>query len=224
MLNLHKPTIQPQISNLDLHRQSCSSQAGGAVAQERSHIVNPISQGMEKSSGFTLIEILIVMVIIGIITATTLFSIGDGGQKRRIEAAANTLQSALLLAQTQAILTSSVVGFQAKKHSYAFYLFTTAPDRESQRLNAAWVRINNSTTLSRHTVPNSISLSLSVSDNLFKKIQDFKNDDSSDQPQVLILPSGGFTAFTLTLGDKRNAYVLKGNIAGNLSMQPIKLK
>ncbi|MBY0544909.1 MAG: type II secretion system minor pseudopilin GspH [Gammaproteobacteria bacterium] len=175
---------------------------------------------LPKCRAFTLIEILVVIVIIGIVTATTLFTLGDGGQSRRIQAMATQLQTALGLAQTQAILTSTAIGFKANAHSYSFYLFTTQKDRQSMRLNAAWVPIKNNTVLTAQKIPTYIYLSIATGDSLFKKGQMFVGNPSKNKPDILILPSGGFTPFILIISDKNKnkGYVINGDRAGNLTL------
>lgn len=172
-------------------------------------------------AAFTLIEILVVIVIIGIVTATTLFTLGDGGQSRRIQAMATQVRTALEAAQTQAILTSTVIGFKADAHSYTFYLFITQKDRQSMRLNAAWMPIKNNTVLDTQKIPTYIYLTLMTGDNLFKKGQMFIGNPTKNKPDILILPSGGFTPFSLVISDKNkhNGYVIKGDRAGNLTMK-----
>jgi general secretion pathway protein H len=183
-------------------------------------------QSPNNFAAFTLIEILVVIVIIGIITATTIFTVGNVGKSRRVLATATEIQGALSLAQEQAILTSSVLGFQVTSHGYSFYTFTTDKDRESMRLNPAWIPISDSTILSKHTTIGFIKLSITVGDAPFKTLQQFIDSKSENKPQILILPSGGFTPFTLLIHDNdgKTAYSIKGDMAGNLMMKPVVTK
>lgn len=183
-------------------------------------------QFSHKFAAFTLIEILIVIVIIGIVTATTIFTVGNAGKSRRVLATATEIQNALSLAQMQAILTSNVLGFQVMPNGYAFYTFTTNKDRESMRLNAAWTPITDSTTLNKHTTIGFIKLSINVADAPFKTLQQYIANKSENKPQILILPSGGFTPFTLYISDigGKTTYSIKGNMAGNLVMKPVTTK
>ncbi|MFN7098451.1 MAG: type II secretion system minor pseudopilin GspH [Gammaproteobacteria bacterium] len=175
-----------------------------------------------KQTAFTLIELLVVIVIIGIITATTLFTTAGVGKSRRVLATASQIQEAISLAQTQAILTSSVLGFQMTNTGYYFYIFSTQKDSAAKRLHPAWITITDSTTLSPHAIASFIKVSMSVNDSPYKTLQANIATSNKNKPQILILPSGGFTPFTLIISDNhgKTAYSIKGNMAGNLVLKP----
>ncbi len=69
-------------------------------------------------SGFTLIEILVVLLIIGITLGFALLAFGDFGEKRRIIAAADQFSQYVKLVQQQAILETSTLGIQFTKDGY----------------------------------------------------------------------------------------------------------
>lgn len=58
------------------------------------------------SAGFSLIEIMIVMMIITIVTSSALFAFGDFGQSRRIEANAERIAQKIQLIRHRALLES----------------------------------------------------------------------------------------------------------------------
>jgi general secretion pathway protein H len=64
----------------------------------------PVS--VRKSSGFTLLELLVALVLIGIILSFAVFTV-DSGEDRRIREEANRFFYLLKLAQEEAILNAS---------------------------------------------------------------------------------------------------------------------
>jgi general secretion pathway protein H len=73
---------------------------------------------MRNNKGFTLIEIMIVIVIIGITVGFALISFGDFGESRRILFAAEQLMHTMRLAQQQAILESATLGLRIDNTGY----------------------------------------------------------------------------------------------------------
>ena len=79
--------------------------------------------GMTRPKGFTLIEILIVIVIIGITIGFALIAFGDFGEGKRIRFAAEQLINTIKLSQQKAILESSTLGLKVDQSSYRVFKF-----------------------------------------------------------------------------------------------------
>ncbi|HBI21430.1 MAG TPA: type II secretion system protein GspH [Legionella sp.] len=75
------------------------------------------------SRGFSLIEILVVLFIIGITLGFALLSFGDFGEKRRIIVAAEQLTQYIKLVQQYAILETSTLRLQIKADGYQVFRF-----------------------------------------------------------------------------------------------------
>ncbi len=71
-----------------------------------------------SNRGFTLIEILVVLLIIGITMGFALMAFGDFGEKRRIVVAAEQFTNLIKLVQQQAILETSTLGIDVHDNHY----------------------------------------------------------------------------------------------------------
>ena len=75
-------------------------------------------------SGFTLIEILVVLVILGITTSVALLAFGDFGDSRRVEAEAQRFIQKVRLLRHQAILEATPYGMKITPTSYTIFRFS----------------------------------------------------------------------------------------------------
>lgn len=72
----------------------------------------------KNSPGFTLIEIMVVVVIAGIILSFALLAFGDFGRERRIFIAAEQFKNFVKLVQHQAMVESSTLGVRVTNKGY----------------------------------------------------------------------------------------------------------
>src|SRR5262245_23987098 len=149
---------------------------------------------MKQSFGFTLIEILVVILIIGITLGFAMIAFGDFGESRRIMVAAEQLSNTIELAQQQAILENSTLGLRVDNEGYQILKF--------QQSNK-WSEIN-------HAV--------------FKRIHFPKNTlihlhlTSAAKNFIVLSPTGDMTPFSLDMGNTKNPklVILIGKSNGNL--------
>lgn len=76
-----------------------------------------------NSNGFTLIEILVVLVLVGLLAALAVFTMGGNSQHRELQ---NEVRGLYLLMQTasdQAVLNNLEIGLLLKKNGYRFVAF-----------------------------------------------------------------------------------------------------
>lgn len=140
--------------------------------------------------GFTLLEILVVLVIVGIVVTFAVLSISGKSQEARMASAADRLQAVFKLASDEAIVRNLQLGLRVQDHSYRFL-----------RLNDQnhWVTYTNDQPLRPHRVAQDIDLHVFV--------QGLKADipgqgsggakASDNAPQAVFLSSGEATPFTL---------------------------
>ncbi len=76
-----------------------------------------------KFKGFTLIEIIIVIVIMGVILSFASLSINTGGLDAKLAQEAKRFASLLKLASQEAIFQSKEMGVSFEKNSYQFYVY-----------------------------------------------------------------------------------------------------
>src|ERR1700733_2599023 len=149
-----------------------------------------------SSGGFTLVEILVVIVIIGIITIGALLSMSFIGPDRELHTEADRIADLMNYAQDQGELQTREMGLYCTDHSYKFLAFDA-------RRNL-WVPIDDDDALRARALPDALKLQLDVegrqvvlaspADEQKKKIapQDL-------QPHVMIFSNGDLTSFRVTL-------------------------
>jgi type II secretion system protein H len=154
-----------------------------------------------RAGGFTLIEILVVIVIIGIVTVGVVLSMSFTGPDRELHTEGDRLADLMNYAQEQGELQTRELGLYCTDHSYKFLAFDA-------RRNL-WVPIEDDDALRARTLPDSIKLQLdvegrevvlaSVADEQKKKIA-----PTELQPHVMIFSNGDLTSFRVTLGREGN--------------------
>lgn len=156
----------------------------------------PVSK--KSNQGFTLIEILIVLVIIGITFGFALIAFGDFGDGRRILFSAEQLVNTLRLAQQQAILGTNTLGLRIDNNGYQVVQLYN---------NAQWKPISDKGVFKMIYFPQDTRIILKTS-----------NPTPAGNPLIIISASGDMTPFTLSFGSKQdnNLALLIGKRNGEL--------
>lgn len=159
--------------------------------------------GSHKDKGFTLIEILIVLVIIGITFGFALIAFGDFGESRRVLFAAEQLTNTLRLAQQQAILETTTLGLRIDNSSYQILQLQN---------NAQWKPIANKGIFKITYFPKDTHITLKT-----------HRHTSTGAPSIIITSSGDITPFTLSFGSpqENSIALLTGKRNGDLNLAHI---
>jgi len=74
--------------------------------------------------GFTLLELMVVVVLIGIILTFVVRSVGDGGRRDRIQQEAQRITALVEMVGDEAVLQSSVLGMRFEEQGYQFMRYS----------------------------------------------------------------------------------------------------
>jgi general secretion pathway protein H len=154
---------------------------------------------MPTERGFTLIEILIVVTIIGITIGFVLIKLGDFGTSRRAMVTAEQFSSYLKLVQQRAILEATAFGIKVNKDGYLTYRFT----------DGVWQPIVAKSIFHLQNFPNKIIVGFCCNMKSLRK-----------RPDIVINSSGDMTEFMMDFGttNKPNLATLVGKHDGQLSL------
>jgi len=157
----------------------------------------------KNSSGFTLIEILVVIVIVGITLGFALLAFGDFGSQRRIRVAAEQFVNYVKFVQQQSILETSTLGISFNQNNYQVLRFQ-APK--------TWQEMPKKSVFRQQHFPSDAIIRLESS------------TKSSSNPPIIINASGDMTAFKLNAGSAKNSDIANviGTSNGEVAMQPLK--
>lgn len=143
-----------------------------------------------QSKGFTLVEILVVILIVSITLGFALIAFGDFGEKRRIIVAAEQFSQYVVLTQQQAILDSSTLGIVIHHNGYEL-LRLTGPKQ--------WSPMPSNRIFRPQRFPKGMLINLA---------HDSQKPNKPSKPRIIIQSSGEMTAFKLNFGsEKRPAMI-----------------
>jgi len=165
-------------------------------------------------NGFTLIEVMVVLIIIGIVTTFAVLAIGDAGQGRRIQAFASKLTHTIQLAQEQAILQHTVIGLQFSSNGYQFYRYD-----KSQQKNQ-WQPLTTSSLFAFQKTPDYIELNIKIDE---KTILPTDVLGKLSSPTIVLSSNGNITPFILKLGkrDELPLYQISGKFSGQVNFSQV---
>jgi general secretion pathway protein H len=164
-------------------------------------------------AGFSLLELLVVVLIIGLIVQAVTLSIGALGNDRQLEEEAGRLRSVIDLLHEEALMQSRDYGLMFTETGYRFYVF------DYQEL--AWVVPQTDRLLEQHMLRPLLGMSLVLDGRDVPLDPDFESQDvENPEPQVMLLSSGEVTPFTIEMqrADLEGRFELTAELDGKLSV------
>jgi general secretion pathway protein H len=181
---------------------------------------------LTKKAGFTLLEVMLVLVIMGLATSAVVLSYtGESGQDR-LKKQSQRLQVVFNMASDYAVLNQRQLGLRVEEDDNSYY-FMLLDEQED------WQKLDLDKTFAKHTLPELFSLELSLTDLPWETESNFfssgvfdeelsvsnegveignEEEKKLDPPQIFIFSSGEITPFSITLAfepafsDEPNSY------------------
>lgn len=178
---------------------------------------------MRSASGFTLIEILVVVIIIATIVSMALLSMGLVGDDRELDRERKRFAAILEVVQDEAMLQGREFGVELMRSSYRFV--------ELEPLTRQWVEVQGDDLLRMRQLPDGMEFDLYVEEKpVILEFDPGELEDPDDEdmggrienfePHLFLFSSGEATAFELRL--RRDALdqelVLRGDILGDIEL------
>lgn len=165
-----------------------------------------------RSAGFTLLELMVVLVLVGIIFSFAMLSLGGDDLGEMMEQETRRLVTLLELASDEAVLRGEELAVYFSEAGYEFLVLQ----------NTDWQSSGEDGLLKAYQLPAGIEIRLEVDgDPPGLTGQDEDTAEDSLTPQVYILSSGEMTPFTATLQshDSTTRYRLSASVLGRLDWE-----
>jgi general secretion pathway protein H len=165
------------------------------------------TRAVRRAAGFTLLEVLVVIVIIGILTSMAVISVNVLGGDHEMQEEASRLQAILLQAREDAVLQSRDIGMRVDTTSYDFLEYDGRVER--------WRTVENDPLLRERSLPEGLRLSLRLEDREVQlKPRQPATEREPIQPQVVLQASGDLVPFDILLA--REGTEEKRRVSGTL--------
>jgi general secretion pathway protein H len=174
--------------------------------------------GSRKAAGFTLIELMVVVVIIGLISAMVVVSVSLTGRDRELEKEGARATALLIYAREQAELQTREFGVFCGEHGYEFLTFDAFKN--------VWRPVDeDDDSLRARKLPGGLYLRLRVEarEVVLRQPKDKKWKENEKVPHLMLFSNGDLTPFELTVereGEGRSITV-KANETGVIEEQPL---
>ncbi|MDT8384606.1 MAG: type II secretion system minor pseudopilin GspH [Gammaproteobacteria bacterium] len=157
-------------------------------------------QGRRCEAGFTLLELMAVIVIIGIVISFASLSIGQNSS-RIVQDEAERLHGLIQLAAEETVLQGRELALEFNHDRYQFL----------ELGSNGWQRVEQDKMFRERPLPENVELELTLEG------VEASFADPDNLPRIFILSSGELTPFSLSLSaDEVETYSLQGSINGKL--------
>lgn len=167
----------------------------------------PVPPASARTRGFTLLEILVVVLIIGIALGMVVLAVRPNPE-HRLGDEAQRFAALVKLLGDEAIVRSAEMAVEVTPHSYRFLTLTAD----------GWQAYEDDV-FKTHDLPETITLDLSLDG---QAINLGDTGDGQTEPRIYVLSSGEITPFELTFrsADAEGALHVSGDVTGKLSYAP----
>lgn len=170
------------------------------------------------SSGFTLIEILVVVVIVAMVTSIAILSVNWLGSDRDLDSEARRLASLVTIVQDEAMMQGREFGLEFTLGAYRFV--------EYDALSSRWVEVFDDRLLRARELPDDVEFELFLESKRIvlaadpAEIGDDDKDSKEYAPHVLIYSSGDLSPFELALTRMTNqdTLALQADMLGTITI------
>lgn len=166
-----------------------------------------------SSAGFTLLELLVVVAIIGLLSAAVALSWRAVGNDQEMEQETGRLRGMIDLLREEALMQSRDYGLMFTETGYRFYVFDY---RELK-----WVEPQADRLLEPHALRPLLSMALVLDGREVPLDPDFESQDIENaEPQVMLLSSGEVTPFEIEMrrDDVRGRFELTVALDGKVDV------
>jgi general secretion pathway protein H len=161
-----------------------------------------------RGRGFTLVEILVVVVIMAVIISLAVLSIGVSGRDSQLDEETRRIQGLVDVLHERALLEGRDFGIRIEPAAYEFVVYEPNRDR--------WLSLSQEHEFRRRELPKGVSFELEMDSVqvVLKPIErTFSTDEPPPPPQLAIAASGEGTPFRLTL--LRDATQARASVDGD---------
>jgi general secretion pathway protein H len=161
-----------------------------------------------RSRGFTLVEILVVVVIMAVVISLAVLSIGVTGRDSQLDEESRRIEGLVDLLHERAVLEGRDFGLRIEPTAYEFVVYEPARDR--------WLTLTDEHEFRHRDLPKGVIFQLELDSQIvvLKPIErNLASAEAPPTPQVAIAASGEGTPFRLTL--VRDATQARASVDGN---------
>lgn len=150
----------------------------------------PGYSGGTRQGGFTMIEILVVLVLVGLLASLAIVNLGGGSERREMTSKIRELYVLMQTASEQAILNNEELGLVIDEEGYRFVVY----DEQEQEWRTESARLFQS-----RGFPEWMSVTLFVDDDIPRLPSGDEEDEEENrlEPDLMFFSSGETTSFEL---------------------------
>jgi len=165
-----------------------------------------VSASLERQHGFSLLELMVVLMIVGILVTMGVLSLKLGSQQAKVEEEIQRIRGVLEFAQEQAIFKHEELAVRFEEDAYTFARLGANEDGKQ-----TWVDIEKDRQFQTHHLPDGMKLYVQVKDGSLA----MTGEKGATSAMVYVLSSGEISPFELRIeATDGSQYALSSDFLG----------